>query len=578
GQGPLRLVVAAALLCAWARAPHLAAAAVELALELPAEDEPPPEHNAVAAPSLSSIRRLVQMLEARPPPAATAAEGGLRRVFLNAPNATCNDGTPAGYYVRESPGSRRWILFLEGGWYCYDRGSCANRWARLRHLMSSSQWPKARSVGGLLSASPRENPHWWDANHVLLPYCTSDTWAGWRLEPAPGVPFRFLGGAVLRAVVAALLPSLRAADSLLLAGSSAGAAGVLLNVDAVAAQLRGAGLRRVQVRGVADSGWFLDRALFAPSPLRPAPAEAARRGHALWRGRVPEPCRRAHAHEPWRCYFGYRLYPTLAAPVFVFQWLFDEAQLAAENVGAPLTHQQWEHVHRTGDALRQSLLNVTAVFAPACVAHTVLTRADWTAVRVGGLSLPQALRCWESQLPAPPPPAPAPPPTPSSLRGAAWRRGGASHGRRPSPPPRPRPPAPAAAASTARLARPRAGHRRKHRARGRHRKRKGARAEAKAAVAATAARRRRRRRRRSPGAGAGACALRAVERCSWPQCTLWCPRLLNPLTGQELELPELLQAFGLDMRSAAAALGVDLAALRSMGRARLLQLLTQQGN
>jgi len=35
------------------------------------------------------------------------------------------------------------------------------------------------------------------------------------------------------------------------------------------------------------------------------------------------------------------------------------------------------------------------VFAPACIAHTVLTNRDWTDVRVHDVSLPKALRCWE---------------------------------------------------------------------------------------------------------------------------------------------------------------------------------------
>ncbi len=32
----------------------------------------------------------------------------------------------------------------------------------------------------------------------------------------------------------------------------------------------------------------------------------------LWHGRVPKSCQTAHpGGEEWRCYFGYRLYPTL---------------------------------------------------------------------------------------------------------------------------------------------------------------------------------------------------------------------------------------------------------------------------
>lgn len=48
-----------------------------------------------------------------------------------------------------------------------------------------------------------------------------------------------------------------------------------------------------------------------------------------------------------------------SAPLFVFQWLFDEAQISADNVGAPTTKQQWDYIHSMGDSLRRSLENVT---------------------------------------------------------------------------------------------------------------------------------------------------------------------------------------------------------------------------
>lgn len=65
--------------------------------------------------------------------------------------------------------------------------------------------------------------------------------------------------------------------------------------------------------------------------------------------------------EPWRCYFGYRMYPTLKSPLFVFQWIYDEAQMMADNVAAPISRPQWEYVYRMGQELRKTLANVTLV-------------------------------------------------------------------------------------------------------------------------------------------------------------------------------------------------------------------------
>lgn len=86
------------------------------------------------------------------------------------------------------------------------------------------------------------------------------------------------------------------------------------------------------------------------------------------------------------------------APLFVFQWLFDEAQMSADNVGAPVTKQQWDYIHKMGDSLRHSFENVTALFAPSCISHSVLTKRDWLNVKVDDISVAEALHCWERHL------------------------------------------------------------------------------------------------------------------------------------------------------------------------------------
>lgn len=68
----------------------------------------------------------------------------LKRVFISNRTITCNDGSQAGFYLRKSTVSKKWVVFLEGGWHCYDLTSCRSRWMRLRHLMTSTQWPEIR--------------------------------------------------------------------------------------------------------------------------------------------------------------------------------------------------------------------------------------------------------------------------------------------------------------------------------------------------------------------------------------------------------------------------------------------------
>lgn len=63
---------------------------------------------------------------------------------------------------------------------------------------------------------------------------------------------------------------------------SAGGTGVLLNVDRVAEQLEQLGYPAIQVRGLADSGWFLDNKQYRRTDcvdtVTCAPTEAIRRG------------------------------------------------------------------------------------------------------------------------------------------------------------------------------------------------------------------------------------------------------------------------------------------------------------
>jgi hypothetical protein len=43
--------------------------------------------------------------------------------------AICNDGTPAGYYLRKNPESTKWSIWFGGseGGACHDAASCAKR-------------------------------------------------------------------------------------------------------------------------------------------------------------------------------------------------------------------------------------------------------------------------------------------------------------------------------------------------------------------------------------------------------------------------------------------------------------------
>ena len=241
-------------------------------------------------------------------------ENRLSRKYLYNTNVTCNDGTSAGYYIRRNPNSRRWIIYLEGGWFCYDKTSCEARWLRLKSLMSSERWPEVKTVGGILSSDSQENPHFADANHVLVPYCSSDSWSG-TASRTPGQRFAFLGAEILTEVVKELFSweQLGSGQELYLVGSSAGGTGVLVNLDGVASLVRSLG-SSLRVRGIVDSGWFLDNDPFSSSSRSKAgltPSQTVSVGAHLWKARVPDSCAQHFPGEEWKCFFGYRIYPTI---------------------------------------------------------------------------------------------------------------------------------------------------------------------------------------------------------------------------------------------------------------------------
>lgn len=96
-----------------------------------------------------TIQKFIKMLEKF----GAGDQRGLKKVYLSNRSITCNDGSQAGFYLRKSHGSKRWIMFLEGGWYCFDQRSCRSRWLKLRNLMTSTQWPDTRDSQYHLSSS-----------------------------------------------------------------------------------------------------------------------------------------------------------------------------------------------------------------------------------------------------------------------------------------------------------------------------------------------------------------------------------------------------------------------------------------
>lgn len=233
-----------------------------------APDAPPP------APSIADA------LDCGTPASAGGLGNGpdLQRVDLDLaafPAARCNDGTAAVFFFRpaaSSASASRWLIQLQGGGSCRTPDECAQRWCSVDTNFGETQMTStlapATSTGadGILARGIKTNPTG-DYNQVLIRYCLSDDWSGRSAaldvdaaHPITGAPVRyrieFHGADILDAVLATLrrdgatppdytldggaipLPDLDDASLVILAGASAGGAGVIANADRVGDALR----------------------------------------------------------------------------------------------------------------------------------------------------------------------------------------------------------------------------------------------------------------------------------------------------------------------------------------------------
>ncbi|XP_014677628.1 PREDICTED: palmitoleoyl-protein carboxylesterase NOTUM-like, partial [Priapulus caudatus] len=391
---------------------------------------------------------------------------------------------------------------------------------------------------GILSADPEENPDYWNANTVMIPYCSSDSWSG--AKPAAEKDHR--GDALMKITLARQSPVvLIREDAQMTTVINRLMAPVMLSLDSVRA------CWRAQAED-ADPGE--DDAHLC------SPVKSVKLRISYWSGQVPERCQEEYPTEHWRCYFGYRAYNTMRAPLFVFQWLYDEAQMTVDNVGPPVTKDQWDYIHGMGNELKATFQNVSAMFAASCLSHIVLTKKEckyrytrWTNDRTTTNTTATQRNSTCSAFPE------------VMLSDQAESAAAASASA--SEPTRQRSRLSKQQRRQERLSRRQRTRNRKSKARNRQQTKRAATFEDDEDFD---------HRWRLHNSR---CRHRLIDRCAWPQCNQACPKLRNPFTGEEMDFIDLLKSFGLDMTSVANALGMDVALLNSMDHDQLLQLLAE---
>ena len=139
-------------------------------------------------------------------------------------NTTCNNGTSANYYWKNN-NSKKWFLGLEGGWVCSDDQECKKK---LEKKLQVESWKKNKIQRGMLYDHPSLQKY----NLVFLPYCSSDFYAGNHQHNVENRIMHFYGRSIVVGMLEDLLKkNLGNAEEVIIAGWSAGAIGVTMNLD-----------------------------------------------------------------------------------------------------------------------------------------------------------------------------------------------------------------------------------------------------------------------------------------------------------------------------------------------------------
>jgi len=342
-------------------------------------------------------------------------------VFLDEhPLAVCNDGSPAAYYYRKgAEGSPRWLIFLQGGGWCFDRESCLGR--RAQPAISSSdefprsaeeveQWAARYASEGVLH--PTRSPLK-DAHVAYVRYCTSDAHLGDAGASEATFGMHFRGSHVLRAVLQDLRSRTglgeRRGDLLVHAGCSAGGRGALASLDHVAEALQDTG---AHVLGLLDAALYV--------PLRPMLRaegldDQTRRAFALHNSTafMGQCAKHFPEGEQWKCIFGsYRL-PLVRSPYVLSADQYDVYQISvgiteegANNFPPSRPESQEEIAHAeafrrlTREHIPRILMRADAqssaggatFFSPACYVHCLSDSSAFYGLTVGETSLADALQ------------------------------------------------------------------------------------------------------------------------------------------------------------------------------------------
>ena len=314
----------------------------------------------------------------------------LRKMYMSDTEAVCNDNSRATFYIK-SQSTKKWIMFFESGGFCASFEDCNKRYLNENStmLMTSNTLPDEVTGRDLLSASKSENPTFSEYTHVLVPYCSSDLWLGFKTNPSgqfrfvndPSVDnFSFRGQTIFRSVFMDLLQqyNLSDAEEIILSGSSAGGIGVLNHADWVLNKIIKSGGLNAKLFSIVESAWFID--------FQGSLQAKVQTGFASFANITSPACMDfSHGHTccpSASCMISRGYYPTSVPTLFVSSmydiFMFGDVLKRLEDGGKTMTENSADYlsvVNMYGGAMNESLgftgsqASNVSLFVPACFQH-----------------------------------------------------------------------------------------------------------------------------------------------------------------------------------------------------------------
>jgi O-palmitoleoyl-L-serine hydrolase len=198
--------------------------------------------------------------------------------------------------------------------------------------MSSKDWENYVSLHGIFDDESAKSP-FYSANKVYVAYCTSDGWVGDAPSSSATWGYNFRGQRVIRSALNDLVYNgkLTSESSILLAGGSAGARGMMNNVDFLSSYLP---TNSTLLGAFLDSPYYIDIEPYV-STFEGFPYET-QQIYELYNvaAVIPPDCAKTYpGDQGWKCIYGQYRMPFLQTPYVLIASHFDSYQLN-KNLGA----------------------------------------------------------------------------------------------------------------------------------------------------------------------------------------------------------------------------------------------------